>query len=264
MPKIAVSGLEVGYDCVGSGPPVVLVGGLACERGAWFGFDRRLARELRVLTYDLRATGETTGSARDYSIPRLASDLLALLDALEWERPHVVGVSMGGMIAAELALSNPTRVDRLVLGCTHSGGGAIERPAPAVLAKLPELAQGADRFAEGFLELAHTPEFLATHEALRLSMLQHRRAMPRSRRVHTAQLGAILAHDVSTRLAGLRARTLIMTGDRDELVPPGNSSALAAQIRGARLLRLEDAGHAFWVEAPEIAAQAISAFLREP
>jgi 3-oxoadipate enol-lactonase len=110
MPVLTSGALSLAYEVEGDGEPIVMVAGLASDRRSWCGFDRLLARAMRVITFDNRGVGETTGPVSPYSIAALADDVIGLLDGLRIERCHVLGVSMGGMAALDLAIRYPERL----------------------------------------------------------------------------------------------------------------------------------------------------------
>jgi pimeloyl-ACP methyl ester carboxylesterase len=264
MPTATVGKLEIAYEDQGEGEPIVLIMGLASDRESWSGFDRLLSRSMRVVSFDNRGTGGTTGPHSPYAIHDLANDVVGLLDALDLPSVHVLGVSMGGMVAQEVAISHADRVKSLVLGCTHPGGKLQVLPSQAIIDKLPSLGKSAEQMAVDFLGLIHGKNYLLADPDRyrdRLAFQLNRRV---PRRVYLAQLGAILAHDTSGRLGAIRAPTLVISGDEDELVPLGNSMVMADRIDNARLAVLSGVAHAFWIEAPERAAQEVLRFLRAP
>ena len=256
-------GPKIAYDLQGQGRPVILVAGLASDRQSWGGYESLLARSARVVTFDHRGVGATSAARVPYTIPVLASDVVRLLDLLEIDRADIVGVSMGGMVALELAAAHPDRVRSLVLGCTHPGGSLQILPAPSILDRLPSLGKTAEQMVTDFLAVTHSGHFLSRHPELFEQTLDRRRKCNFSRRVYVLQLGAILTHDVSDRLEQIQTPTLVMSGDDDVFVPLANSVLLTERISGARLSVLHDVGHAFWIEAPERAAHETIRFLAE-
>lgn len=255
---------DTAWQQQGAGEPLVLIPGLACDQSSWGPFAHHLALSARVVTFDHRGIGETAATRGPYTIPALASDVLRLLDRIGLERADILGVSMGGMVALELAASYPDRVRSLVLGCAHPGGKMQILPEQGVIDKLPSLGKSMEQMVGDYLAVVHSARFLARHEEDFRELLAHRIRTNFSRRTYVLQLGAIMTHDVGPRLSQIHARTLILAGDDDQLVPLANAILLADRIRNARLAVLHDVGHAFWKETPERAAHEVTRFLEEP
>jgi pimeloyl-ACP methyl ester carboxylesterase len=226
------------------------------------GFLDALAAHFDVIAPDNRGTGQSDKPPVDYEIATLADDAAGLLTALGLETAHVFGVSMGGMIAQELALRHPGGVQRLALGCTHPGGAAAVPADPAVLALIqPRPGMTPREAMAGIYAAMTTPETRRDRtvflDAITDAMLAHRTPAF----VLRAQMEAIGRFSTWDRLPSLAAPTLVITGDRDELVPPENSHRLAARIPGARLLVLPGAAHNFFWEAEaETVRQLVSFF----
>jgi pimeloyl-ACP methyl ester carboxylesterase len=182
----------------------------------------------------------------------MADDAAALLSFLGVERAHVVGVSLGGMIAQEVALRHPARTERLVLACTSPGGDASARPSAEALAAFAR-APGGDREAE----LRRTIPFLYTDRFRREQpqeidgFIARRLSAPSSPEGYAAQLSAAVGHSAGDRLKGIRSPTLVIAGTADLLVPPVNSERIALRIPGAKLVLLPGAPHRLFAENAE-------------
>lgn len=226
-------------------PPVLLVMGLGLSCHAWAGLPERLAARMRVLAFDHRGTGSSGPTTGACSMAQLASDARAVLDAESIPAAFVFGISMGGMVAQELALRWPERVRALALGATFAGFRASEKLSLDALLDLILLNCGA-RFATaervGRL-LVSAPFRDRAYQWLRGDVGQVR--MLRS---GLAQLAAVVRHGPAERLRALRVPTLILSGDADRVVPVENSYRLAALIPGAKLRVLRGAGHVFPLE----------------
>lgn len=244
------------YATHGRGAPLLMLMGLGGSSDSWGNaFTHPLARTFRLLLPDHRGTGRTPRGDAPYTIAQLARDALAVLDAERLPRAHVLGVSMGGMVAQELAIRYPDRVAGLVLGCTTAGGRRFVPPDPAVFRELQE------RGILGAPALVVTPEFAARHPERLARLGMQTLLRPTSPETWRLQLQAIAAFDVSDRLHQIAAQTLVITGDRDLIMPVQNSYALARGIRGATGVVVKGTGHCFFWEAPERAAKAIREFL---
>jgi pimeloyl-ACP methyl ester carboxylesterase len=191
-----------------------------------------------------------------------AEDAVGLLNALNIPRAHVFGVSMGGMIAQELVLRNPDRVDRLALGCTHSGGPGFIAPSVEAIQNLT-LTRGKslEEFARQIVSILFSPHFQKADPEYVKTMIQRYVSNPPSGKAFTNQFWAVLGHNCYDRLPAIDTPTLILTGDADVLIPPENSRVLNERIRGSRTVTIPTAGHAFFIEAPrETARYLISHF----
>jgi pimeloyl-ACP methyl ester carboxylesterase len=228
----------------------LLIMGFTANATAWFRHIPRLAELYRVVAFDNRGAGRSESpEMAAYTMPQMADDAIALLDHLGIARAHVWGVSMGGMIAQEVALRHPDRVNTLILGCTGPGGAKNVDIKPedmaeffrmgtlpaeeAIIAGLPML------YSQGYID-ANRDEIIE-----RARGLMDLRAKPEGRQ---RQMMGIMQHDTYARLAEIKTPTLITTGTGDRICNPENSSVLAGAIPGARLVEYEGAGHGYIAE----------------
>jgi len=220
-----------------------------------------LEGDFELVLYDHRGIGRSAPLKGDLTIAGLAADALALLDVLEIEHAHVLGVSMGGMVAQELALVAPQRIRTLTLGCTSCGGTQSKPTSPQIVQRLTAaiLSGDVDRVLRTGFELVVSPEHAsdAAHYAAFVAAAKHH---PASLPVLMDQKIAIEAHDAYARLRSITAPTLVIHGTADELLEPINGDLVASLIPGARLELLENAGHLFFWELPERTAQLVRAF----
>jgi len=262
MPQVKINDINLYYEVHGEGEPLLLIYGLA---GRSAGFARQipaLSERFRVITFDNRGVGETDQPEEPYSIAQMADDAAGLLDALRLESAHVFGVSMGGMIAQELALRHPDRVKKLALGCTHSG---IKHCTPSpqwvtdIFKSLPgkprqQVVRECVAFNYSPYTQQNNPQLIEEMFPLMVDNRQRAHA-------YQNQINAIWAFDAYDRLPQITAYTLILTGADDVLIPPANSRALAARIPNARLIEFDQAGHLFFIEkADEVNEELIKFF----
>jgi pimeloyl-ACP methyl ester carboxylesterase len=243
--------VDLYFESAGRGPAALLVTGFGMDASAWWRTVPVLARGFRVLTFDNRGVGRSEGSPWPYLIGRLADDAVAVLDAAGEERAHVYGLSLGGMVAQEIALRHPDRVGALVLGATTPGGAAATPGEPDALsyfARLPAMgAEEAQWAAVPYLYAERTRR----DRAQRIGDDVARRSRHSSRGTTVVQqLAAAGSHSTGDRLAEIAAPTLVVHGHRDVLVPPANAHALAAEIPGAELRIWPDAGHLYPTDEP--------------
>jgi 3-oxoadipate enol-lactonase len=259
MPTLDIDGTDIYYERRGAGEPLLLLQGLGGNSLHWGeGFLSGLEDDFELVLYDHRGAGRSGPLTGDCTIAALAGDAAALLDALAIESAHVVGISMGGMVAQELALTRPERVRTLTLGCTFPGGPEATMTDMAVVGMLAEalLSGDGDRALRAGYDVMIAPEYAAdpANYALYAEVAsQYQAPIP----VLMAQLQAIGGHDVSARLAGLQVPTLVVHGTADRLLDCANGELLARLIPGARLELLEGAGHMFFWEQPERSAQLV-------
>lgn len=265
MPKIQVGDLKVHYEQAGEGFPVLLIMGLSANVDWWpEDFLAPLSRRWRTIAFDNRGAGRTQGDFSRFSIPLAAQDSLRLLDALGIEKAHVIGMSMGGMIAQELALLAPDRVERLVLACTNSGlrlGSVVSKEALRLAMRYVTSPQ--TRRRSRALNLLFTQEFIDANERLPAEFGKRISKAPISVAAWKKQLAAVMRFSSYRRLHQIQAPTLVISGTRDALVPHRNSILLAKRIPDARLVQIPDSGHGFLVDAAQPAASAIASFLAE-
>jgi pimeloyl-ACP methyl ester carboxylesterase len=264
VPVASVNGFELHYAERGEGEPLLLIMGLAGTHLSWGEpFLDALAADFRVIAYDHRGVGRSSRVEAGFTIADLAEDAAGLLDALEIESAHVVGISMGGMVAQELVLRHPERVRTLVLGCSYAGGEGSALTPPENLQRLGEAWRSGDR--ERALrtnwEINVSPEFASkpgAYEGWREMALAGRVSLS----VIMLQLQAGAGHDTSARLDGIAAPTLVVHGTADTMLPPGNSRVIADRIPGARLVELDGVGHLFWWEQPQRSAELVRDHVR--
>jgi 3-oxoadipate enol-lactonase len=226
------------------GSPVLLLIGYAAPGRAWVHQVAPLARQHRVAWLDNRGSGATEAAPGRYSAALLADDAAALLDHLGWERTHVVGVSMGGMVAQELALRRRSRLRSLTLIASHAGG-LLARLPPGPGWLLRTIVGSRAARLRALERLLFPAEFSARCDrAWMAAMLKADYGAPPPPGGRRAQLAVLAGHDTRGRLRQLVGLpTLVVRAGRDLLVRPQESGALARRIPGARLLELPDAGH---------------------
>jgi pimeloyl-ACP methyl ester carboxylesterase len=192
----------------------------------------------------------------------MADDTIALLDALNIERPHVLGISMGGMISQEIAINYPQRVNGLVLGCTTCGPAHGIMATPETMAKLaPNPQMSPQEIIAQFWTAVCSPQFIQSGAKFLDVMAAQAMQSPTPPQTLALQMAAIMQHDTYDRLAQIKAPTLIIHGDVDLLVPPGNQPILAKQIPGSQSETINGVGHMFFWEKPEHSAKSIAEFL---
>lgn len=264
MPRFQHGPIQLHYEIEGEGPPILLLCGLGWGAWSWYRQRPVLAREFRVIALENRGVGESDAPPGPCTIEQMADDARALLDHLDIARASIVGVSMGGFIAQEIALQHPSRVVALVLCNTAFGGPRALAPSREVITALKrEAAEGWSASAiRARMGLRLSREFIEANPALVDELVEQRRACGTAPHAWAAQLEAALSFASETRLPRLNAPTLVLTGDQDAIVPSENSHALARRIAGARLAVLPG-GHFCFLESAEAFNDQVLRFLRE-
>ena len=248
----------------GAGPPLVLVHGLGYARWGWEPVVAGLAERFELLLFDNRGIGESDAPPGPYSAAEMATDVLQVMDEAGVERAHVLGTSLGGMIAQELALAAPERVDRLVLACTTPGGPAAY-PFPAATLKLLAEAPALEPALalRLFVENALAPETVRTRPEIVERILEHRLAAPQDPAAWGAQAAAGMTFDRADDLGAIGAPTLVQHGTEDRVVDVRNADVLASRIPEATVELFDGCGHLYFWEQPERFVASVSSFLEE-
>ncbi len=264
MPYTEAPGFRMAYETHGEGVPLLLINGLGGDRGEWLYQVPAFAERFRVVAFDNRGAGESDTPPGPYSTAQMADDAARLLDALAIDRAHVLGVSLGGMIAQEVALRHPQRVRALVLACTAPGGEGAVHPAPEALAAFAR-SPAADRETEvrRALPYLYSERYRRERPGEIEAFVRRRVAAEVSVEGHRWQLAAAVGHAAWGRLGTIRAPTLVIAGEDDRLVSAENSRRIAAHVPGGKLVLLPGAPHRFFAENAEAFNREVLSFLRE-
>jgi len=259
--------VDIAYSVEGEGEATVLLimglGGRAADWGRTF--IGALGRRHRVVRFDHRGVGQSPKAPAGYTLRDLAGDAVAVLDAVGAARAHVVGISMGGMIAQILAVEHAARVDHLVLMATHFGGKEVVPPHPEAM-RLFDPVEIGRRDPEAQLRLTFevitAPSFAERSPEVFSEILANVRAAPTPASSFYAQLQAILESDRSDLVRRITQRTLVIHGSEDKLIPPANGTRLTERIKGANFMLFQDCGHMPPWEKPKALSRLVDSFLR--
>jgi 3-oxoadipate enol-lactonase len=259
MKNIDVNGISVRYKVEGSGPWVTLSHSLSCDLTMWDQLAVSLAPTFSVLRYDTRGHGGTSAPEGDYSFEQLTADLTGLLDALNIERTHFLGLSMGGMIGQHFALATPQRLDKLVIANSTSRippeAGPLWDERIAIVR-----AQGCAGVVEGTLGRWLTPGFRVARPDATAPIARLIADTPPAGYIGCA--AAIRHLDITVRIGAIKAPSLVIVGADDPGTPPAMSAAIAAAIPGARLEVIPSASHLSCIAQPEIFNRLATDFLK--
>lgn len=254
MPLYSCQDIDVYYETKGKGQSLLLVSGLSGGTWSWYKQVPFFEAYFQTITFDNRGAGRSSMPAGPYSIKQLAADAACLLDHLELGKVFLLGLSMGGMIAQELALLKPDRIKAMVLGCTHCGGSLRVPPSQQVLGTLMnneglDQAQIIDKNLPLFFSSdcrKNRPQVVESYRKVQIEApLQPEYAFH-------AQLQAIGNFACCDRLDQIHIPTLILTGTEDVLVPPQNAHLLAERISNSKLVEFSGAGHAIHAECADL------------
>jgi 3-oxoadipate enol-lactonase len=247
-------------DSGGSGPPVLLIMGLGMNATGWWRTIPAL-EGFRVLSFDNRGVGRSERVPGPYTAAEMADDAVSVLDAAGVEAVHVYGISLGGMIAQEVALRHPSRVRALVLGATTAGGADLVPADESVNAFVRLRAQmTAEHAVWASVPINYAARTRREGGDRIAEDIAQRLRFPVEAEYYSAQLAA--AHGHAARVADIRAPTLVVHGDEDVLIVPENGARLARLIPGAELRTWSDAAHLYFTDEAEV-DRSVAAWLSE-
>jgi 3-oxoadipate enol-lactonase len=261
MPYANNRGIKLFWEEYGSGPPVLLIMGLSFTHEMWFRVIPSLRQRYRTIAFDNRGVGRSGVPRGPYSIAKMAEDAKAVLDGAGVPAAHVIGASMGGMIAQELALRFPARVRSMVLACTTHGGllsrwPAFMRPSRGIHPPRADRFERMYRFIPWLYGDSTPLERIEEDIEIRSDCRWCYQGF-------VSQLAGIMLWSSYRRLPRIRVPTLVVHGDRDCIVAPQNGRVVAARIPGAQFLLIPGAGHMLVTDQPELCQNAVLNFLRE-
>ena len=256
--------VRIAWERHGAGEPLLLIHGLGYARWGWEPVLPGLTERFDVIFFDNRGIGESDAPPGPYTVAEMADDAVQVLDEAGIERAHVVGTSLGGMIAQELALSHPERVDRLVLACTTPGGARAYPMPQQTLGLLAQAATLEPAVAlRRFVENALAARTVEEHPEIVERILEHRLATAQDPIAWAAQAAAGAAFDAYDRLGGLTAPTLVQSGTEDVVVDPRNSFLLTELVPDCDDAHFPGCGHLFFWEEPEGFVHSVTSFLED-
>lgn len=262
LDSVKVGDLEICYRTLGEGFPLVFIMGLTANMDWW---DPELLDDLsahyQLLLFDNRGSGRTVTPQGDFTIEQFAGDTSGLMDALGIDRAHVMGVSMGGMIAQELALDYPDKVEKLVLCATNCGGREAVLPDREVLARLVDRSGTSHELMERFLSLLFCEKWLVDNPDYVNEFKRRYLIRPATDEDAARQFMATVRFRTYERLPLIDKPTLIACGTEDILIPAENSRILAKRIPGAVLVEFEQAAHGFINQCREEFVDVLTGFL---
>jgi 3-oxoadipate enol-lactonase len=252
MPRQRVGDIEIYYEVHGDGPQtLVLIHGATLHSGVFFEQTPGFARHFRTVLFDNRGAGRTDQPDEPYTMRQLADDTARLMNVLQIGRAAVLGVSMGGMIAQELAINSPERLSCLLLACTHFGGKDAIQPSAEMQAAMGAGSAASAEQRQLQLKATFSDETIEQHPELIEKVNEIRAVHPMAPFALKRRMQALERHDAAGRLQSIAIPTMVLTGREDRLVPLANARMIAERIPNASLKELPG-GHAFFIEHPEL------------
>lgn len=263
MPITKANQININYSVTGHGEPLVMIMGLNADQSGWNNQIPFFKKNYRVITFDNRGTGKSDKPKGPYSIRMMADDTIGLMDSLCIEKAHIMGISMGGMIAQEIAINYPQRVKKLVLASTyacqdqHSSGSTRE---------ITRAVQSAQKMGIILINLAFNKPlyklFIRFMVKIR-SKFTKASVKIANKAGFEGQLEACAKHDTLERLHLITAPTLVITGTADRVIKPSSSEVIAGRIHCSQLVKIENGSHVLNMEMKNLFNQKILSFLAD-
>jgi len=265
LPKVKINGVNLYYEIHGKGFPLIMIQGLS-ENAYWWDTPMidDLSKHLKTVIFDNRGVGRSDNLDGDLTIEIMAADALGLMDALNISQAHILGHSMGGMIAQELALKFPERVKKLVLCSTSCGGSKAEPSSQATQKILTKLSFKGHtrRLVDEAMPHIFTKKFMDENPEFIEKKIDDILIIPTGPTTFKAQIGSWMRYNSYRKLKEMNIPTLIMHGKQDILVPPSNADLLAAKIPNAEVVYFDFNAHLIHTEEPDKFTEVLLNFLK--
>lgn len=269
MPTIQANGIQISYEHQGSGPHLLLITGLGYGGWFWHKVVPGLVRHFTVTTFDNRGAGDSDKPTGPYTVEMMAADTAALLDRLGIVQTAVFGHSLGGFIAQRLVADRPDLVSHLILASTNQGGADVVPITPEALSVLTDRQGDPLELIRRGIAVAAAPGFAVAQPDVVQALMAYRLSNPVPPDAYTAQVMAGLGTaswtpaQIAAHKAAVHVPTLILFGEHDKVVPPGNAELLADGIAQAQIRILPGVGHIFPIEDPKLTVEVVTDFLRQ-
>ncbi|MDD3814215.1 MAG: alpha/beta fold hydrolase [Desulfocapsaceae bacterium] len=263
MPNTVINNVDLYYETHGQGMPLVLLAGLASDSQSWLPVIERLSRHYLVITLDNRGVGRTTPQDIETSIPQMVDDSVKLIKHLGFSSVNILGHSMGGFVALDLAIRYPDCVHKLILAGTAASNSIRNNVLFSDLATCLETGMDPELWFRNIFFWIFSEQFFeneaAVKEAVRYAIEY---PYPQSAIAFRNQVQAIARYDCTKALSGVTAETMVISGKEDLLFPPEVCSRLAQAIPGATFSVIDKAAHSIHMEQPQVFTDCVLEFLR--
>lgn len=263
MPKVKLNTISLYYETHGKGHPVLLISGINSDNANWAGVCGKLAKHFRVIALDNRASGRSDTPDNKYSIREMADDATGLLDHLQIKKCHVIGHSMGGYIAQELAIYYPERVDKLILEATAPISSARNNMLLRDFLKRFEKDCDNEALMRLWTCWLFSPKIFERKNYIE-TFIKNASAYPylQSAKGFKSQIDAIASFNACDEIKNIKAKTFVIIGSDDILIYPAESMRLVKGIKGSVFEKIKDTGHCVHVEKPDVFADKVIQFLK--
>jgi pimeloyl-ACP methyl ester carboxylesterase len=267
MPTVKANDINIYYETAGTGEPLVLISGLGYGLWQWHKMIPLLAEHFQVIVFDNRGAGGTDKPSGPYNVQMLAADTVGLLEAIDVDKVIIMGHSMGGFVAQEIAINYPQYVSKLVLSSTNFGGPNHVPVTPEAMQVLSDRSGDPVDLVKRGVAIATAPGFTEANPAILQELIDYRLSNPVPPEAYQAQMGVgmgLLSEEAAfeKRLKNVTVPTLILFGEHDKVVPPANAELLDKELPNSTVKILPDAGHIYPMEVPEAATQAVVEFAK--
>lgn len=268
MPHVNANGIRISYDINGAGHSLVFIAGVGYGKWFWHKVISGLAEKFTVITFDNRGAGDSDKPDGPYTVSMMAADTAGVLDALNIKNAYVMGHSLGGYIAQELIVTRPDLIGKLILASTNFGGAKVIPITPEAMQVLTNRSGDPVELVKRGIAIACAPGFAEKYAAIAQELLQYRFTNPVPPAQYAAQVAAgagTMAYTdehVDARMRAIQVPTLLLFGEFDNVVPPGNADLMAQKIAGAKIKIIPNTGHVFPIEDPSATVKAITEFLK--
>jgi pimeloyl-ACP methyl ester carboxylesterase len=272
MPRAFINGVNTCYNIDGSGEPLFLIQGLTGGRNDWFFQMRSFRKHYRVVTFDNRGAGSTDKPEELYDIRTMADDTIGLMDHLKVDKAHILGMSLGSLIAQEIAINYPDRIMKLILVAAIVYGEGMREITEGIRKALGLRENYSEDEARNVMNNIDVKEYFAKVAGLSFNKKLFRMMLTPLSKIHAKRIGleGLMGqlHAASTcetldKIHTIEAPTLVLTGAQDKVVSPHSSELIADRIPNAKLVKVEDGSHAFFLEKPRRFNREVLAFLRD-
>lgn len=262
MPLVKIGSINMYYEVHGDGDPLVLIQGLALDSSAWTNQISAFSQKYRVIVFDNRGVGQSDSPNLPYSTEMMADDTAELLEFLNIKNAHILGFSMGGTIAQQIALKSPDLVKSLILVTTAAKFPARAKYLAKLWLKMLEEQVSTETRLQDICLWVFTDDFLADEARVTAAVnLGLNNPYPQPLHGFAGQVAALLQHDTRNKVNQISVPTLVLIGKDEIFIPLKFSEELAANISNAKLVVLERGSHNYWLEFPELFNQAVMQFL---
>lgn len=262
MPIAKTENLDIYYEIIGQGEPLVMIRGVGSNVDHWYEQVPVLSQKYQLLVFDNRGIARSSDPGRSFSTKDMAVDTIALMEAVGIKKAHILGYSMGGMIAQEMALSYPEKVKGLILVATDCGISLRVRAKPEFSRLFTEMVRlGTNEAKQAAAACLFAKQTFETRPEIIQRYAEVSLRYPASQQILSRQWAAITQHEACDRLPDITSPTLAITGSEDALIPPENAKVMADRIPVAQMISIDVGGHLFLIEQPEAFNEAVINFL---